>query len=47
MDRAGIDLQILSLTVPGVHFEEPSRGKDLARVTNDAFGEIVDAIPTG
>ncbi len=45
MDRAGIDLQILSLTVPGVHFEERSRGKDLARVTNDAFGEIVERYP--
>lgn len=45
MDRAGIDLQILSLTVPGVHFEEPSRGIELARVTNDAFGQIASDYP--
>ncbi len=45
MDRAGVDLQVLSLTVPGVHFEEPSRGIELARVTNDAFGEIVEHYP--
>ena len=45
MDRAGIDLQILSLTVPGVHFEDPDRGIELARVTNDAFGRIVGDHP--
>ncbi len=46
MDRAGIDLQILSLTVPGVHFEGPARGTDLARITNDAFGQIVSDHPS-
>lgn len=45
MDRAGIDLQILSLTVPGVHFEAPARGVELAHLTNDAFAEIVRAHP--
>lgn len=45
MDRAGVDLQILSLTVPGVHFEASSRGVEMARVTNDAFGEIVQQYP--
>jgi aminocarboxymuconate-semialdehyde decarboxylase len=41
IDGAEVDMQILSLTVPGVHFEEPDRGIALARLTNDAFGEIV------
>lgn len=45
MDRYGIDMQILSLTVPGVHFEEQKRGIELARVTNDAFGQIVERFP--
>ena len=40
MDRAGVDMQVLSLTVPGVHGEEPKRGVELARVTNDALAEV-------
>ncbi len=45
LDRAEIDMQILSLTVPGVHFEPVNRGVELARVTNDAFGEIIREYP--
>ena len=40
MDRAGVDMQVLSLTVPGVHGEEPQRGVELARITNDALAEV-------
>ena len=45
MDRAGVDVQVLSLTVPGVHYEEPARGIELARLTNDAFAEVCQAYP--
>jgi aminocarboxymuconate-semialdehyde decarboxylase len=46
IDAAGVDRQILSLTVPGVHFEQPRQGVALAQRTNDAFAEIVRAHPT-
>lgn len=45
MDRAGIDLQILSLTVPGAHMETPQRGAEVATLVNDAFAEIVETYP--
>jgi aminocarboxymuconate-semialdehyde decarboxylase len=45
MDRAGVDMQLLSLTVPGVHLEAPERGRDLARLVNDSFAEIVATYP--
>jgi aminocarboxymuconate-semialdehyde decarboxylase len=45
LDAAGVDMQILSLTVPGVHHEPPDEGLALARLTNDAFGEIVRQYP--
>lgn len=40
MDRAGVDMQVLSLTVPGVHGEEPERGIELARLTNDGLADV-------
>lgn len=45
MDEAGVDMQILSLTVPGVHHEPVDEGLALARQSNDAFGEIVARYP--
>ena len=41
MDKYDIDMQVLTLTTPGVEREAPERGIRLARVTNDAFSEIV------
>jgi len=41
MDKHDIDMQILTLTTPGVERETPERGIRLAKVTNDAFSEIV------
>ena len=41
MDQAGIDMQVLSLTVPGVERVEPDLGKRLARETNNELSEIV------
>jgi aminocarboxymuconate-semialdehyde decarboxylase len=40
MDRAGVAMQVLSLTVPGVHGETPQRGIELAQVTNDALAQV-------
>lgn len=45
MDEAGITRQFLSLTTPGVHVEEPRRGEDLARITNDGFAEAMSTHP--
>src|SRR3982750_1171001 len=39
--RDGIDTQIITLTTPGTHVEEPRRAVRLARLVNDAFAAIV------
>jgi len=39
--RDGVDTQIISLTTPGTHVEEPRRAVALARLVNDAFATIV------
>jgi len=41
LEREGVDTQIISLTTPGTHVEEPHRAVRLARLVNDAFGAIV------
>jgi aminocarboxymuconate-semialdehyde decarboxylase len=41
LDRAGIDMQVLTFTSPGTHVEEPARAAGLARMVNDAFARIV------
>jgi len=45
MDRYDVDMQVLTLTTPGVEREAPARGIKLARLTNDGFGEIVEKHP--
>jgi aminocarboxymuconate-semialdehyde decarboxylase len=45
MDRHGINMQVLTLTTPGVEREKPERGIRLARLANDGFGEIVEEHP--
>jgi aminocarboxymuconate-semialdehyde decarboxylase len=42
LEREGVDLQVLSLTTPGTHVEEPGRAVELARLVNDAFAEARD-----
>jgi len=37
----GVDTQILSLTTPGTHVEEPAIAVKLARLVNDGFASIV------
>lgn len=45
MDRHGVDMQVLTLTTPGVEREAPQRGIRLAEMANEGFGEIVDRYP--
>jgi aminocarboxymuconate-semialdehyde decarboxylase len=39
--RAGIDVQVITLTTPGTHVERPDRAAVLARLVNDAFAGVV------
>ena len=41
LDEADIDHQIITLTTPGTHIEEPSRAVALARMVNDCFADVV------
>ena len=41
MEETGVDTQLLSLTTPGTHVEEPATAVRLARLVNDGFAEIV------
>lgn len=45
MDAAGIDVQVLSLTAPGVEQLEPAEAVALARRANDALAEAVRRYP--
>ncbi|HUJ13327.1 MAG TPA: amidohydrolase family protein, partial [Thermoanaerobaculia bacterium] len=40
ISEIGVDRQVLSLTTPGTHVEEPAIAVKLARIVNDAFAEI-------
>jgi predicted TIM-barrel fold metal-dependent hydrolase len=46
MDAAGIDIQVLSLTAPGVEQMEAAEAVALARETNDALAEAIAQRPT-
>src|ERR1700756_2125833 len=37
LQQAGVDMQVITLTTPGTHIEEPARAAELARIVNDAF----------
>jgi aminocarboxymuconate-semialdehyde decarboxylase len=45
MDQNDIDMQVLTLTTPGVERETPERGVRLAKLTNDGFAEITQKYP--
>ncbi|MBE7216864.1 MAG: amidohydrolase [Caulobacteraceae bacterium] len=45
MDEAGVDVQVLSLTTPGLHNLEPAESVRLGRRTNDAIAEAVARRP--
>jgi aminocarboxymuconate-semialdehyde decarboxylase len=42
LKEAGVDMQVLSFTTPGVHIESPERAVQLARLVNDSFAGIAD-----
>jgi aminocarboxymuconate-semialdehyde decarboxylase len=46
LDEAGVDLQVLTFTSPGVHVETPERAVAWARMVNDALTAIASARPT-
>ncbi|HZR89381.1 MAG TPA: amidohydrolase family protein [Bradyrhizobium sp.] len=46
MDAAGIDMQVLSLTAPGLEQLEPAEAAALARDTNDALAVAIKSHPT-
>jgi uncharacterized protein len=46
MDAAGIDMQVVSLTAPGVEQLEAAEAVALARDTNDALAEAIARRPT-
>ena len=45
LDKAGIDVAVLSLAAPGTDFLEPPLGTKVARETNDALAEAIDRHP--
>ena len=45
MEKCGVDMQVITLTTPGVEREDPEEGAKLARVTNDAYGDIMESFP--
>lgn len=45
MDDMGIDVQVLSLTVPGVHNFEPAQAVALAGHANDAMADVIARHP--
>jgi len=45
MEKCGVDMQVLTLTTPGVDREEPELGTKLARLVNDSYGDIMEKFP--
>lgn len=45
MAAAGVDMQVLTLTTPGVHVEEAQRETGLARIVNDDFAATIRGYP--
>ena len=46
MDKAGMDMQVLTLTTPGPHVEEGSRGIKVAQLVNDQLAAAVRDHPS-
>jgi aminocarboxymuconate-semialdehyde decarboxylase len=42
LEKAGVDMQILTFTTPGTQIETPRRSRELARMVNDGFAKIMD-----
>jgi aminocarboxymuconate-semialdehyde decarboxylase len=41
LKQEGVDTQVITLTTPGTHIEEPATAVRLARLANDAFARVV------
>jgi aminocarboxymuconate-semialdehyde decarboxylase len=41
LEREGVDTQVISLTTPGTHVEQPARAAKYASLVNDAFATVV------
>jgi aminocarboxymuconate-semialdehyde decarboxylase len=41
LKQEGVDTQVITLTTPGTHIEEPATAVKLARLVNDAFARVV------
>lgn len=46
MDQHGVDMQLLTLTAPGVQMFDADTATDLARLSNDRMAEICQKYPT-
>ena len=46
MDKAGVELSVLSVTTPGVWFKDAQRARRLARITNDFAAELRQKYPS-
>ena len=42
LDEHGVAMQVLSLTTPGTHVEQPHRAEELASLVNDEFREAIE-----
>jgi len=46
MDRAGVDVQVLSVSVPNIFFADEASEPAIARRVNDAYAELIARYPT-
>lgn len=46
MDRVGIDVEVISLSTPNVFFTDARHQPEIARMTNDAYAELIAQHPT-
>ena len=46
MDRVGIDVEVVSLSTPNVFFTDAHHQPEIARMTNDAYAELIAQHPT-
>ncbi len=46
MDRAGVDMEVLSLSMPHVYFDDLDTAVELAKITNNEIAEICAQHPT-
>jgi aminocarboxymuconate-semialdehyde decarboxylase len=45
MDRVGIDVEVISLSTPNVFFTDAEHQPEIARITNDAYAELIARHP--